>query len=148
MTTVPTDTTGRAVIPSLINRLAEIDDELDRLGVNRLLAERENTRKRLKDTMTDAGLIEALDEASGYRAVIKDTHTDTWPNLKKLVEALPRAEMADEVLETVVNAKAIEKLVTGGLLTRSRLEQSGALVRVLRSRALYVEPMRADRRVS
>ena len=58
-------------IAALIQRHAEIDDELERRGANDLLRERDHVRDLLKDAMVRADTIEAIDEVSGCCATIR-----------------------------------------------------------------------------
>ena len=125
-------------IAALIQRHAEIDDELERRGANDLLRERDHVRDLLKDAMVRADTIEAIDEVSGCCATIKPTFSDTFPDISALMDALPRAEMIQECLDTVVKREVVAGWIREGLVSRSKLIASGALVPVLRSRPLYV----------
>ena len=135
---------GTDVLAVLIRRHAEIDDELERRGANALIEEREAIRARIKDGMAQIDRIEYVDETSGYRALITPTFTDVYDK-DKLIPMLPRLEMADEALETVVNVPVIKEWERGGILNRTAMQQAGALLRKLRSRALHVEPIKGDR---
>ena len=131
------------IIPVLIQECASLTEESERL-CKPLQARLEKARSLLKDALTEAGLLEAIDETSGYRALIKDSHSDHWV-AEKLVPLLGRPELVDECIITVVDPAAVKRLIDDGTLTRSRLEQEGALVRTLRARALYLEPIRGGR---
>lgn len=135
------NTARSVIIPRLIRGLVEIEDELESRGANALLARKEKLRDLLKDAMAQADVLEAVDEKSGFRALIKLSFTDTYPDLTVLAEALPRPEMIDEATELVVKAAVIKGWVSGGLVTWSGLQASGALVRKLRSRSLFLEPL-------
>ena len=136
-------TAGTDVIPTLIGEIVSLDEEIARVS-KPLTERREQARKLLKDAMTEADTREAVDEVSGYKAVIRDTHTDTYV-AEKLLPLLPRPELADEVIDTVVNAAKVKELVDAGILTRSRLEQEGALIRKVRARQLLLEPLKGAR---
>ena len=131
------------IIATLIQEVAALQEELER-SCKPLQTRLEKARSLLKDALTEAGLLEAIDETSGYRAFIKETHSDQWI-AEKLVPLLGRPELVDECIVTVVDAAAVKRLIDAGVLTRSRLEQEGALIRTLRARALYLEPLKGGR---
>jgi hypothetical protein len=131
------------VIAALIQEVAALTEESERL-CKPLQGRLEKVRSLLKDAMADADTLEAIDETSGYRAYIKETHSDHWV-AEKLVPLLGRPELIDECIVTTVDPAAVKRLIDDGTLTRSRLEQEGALVRTLRARALYLEPLKGAR---
>ena len=137
-------TTGTDVITSLIGEIVSLDEEIARVS-KPLTERREAARKLLKDAMTDADMAEAIDEDSGYRALIRQTASDEYVADKLL--PLLRPEQRERVVDTTVLIKAdvIKEMVTAGELTRSRLEQEGALVRKLRARQLIIEPLKGAR---
>src|SRR3990167_6185152 len=63
------------VIPTLIQEVAALQEELE-LNCKPLQARLERARSLLKDALTEAGRVEVIDETSGYRALMKDTHID------------------------------------------------------------------------
>lgn len=132
------------VLATLITRYAEIDDELESRGANALLKERDALRDRIKDCMADVDTLTYFDEVSGYEALITPAFSDTWDK-EKLIPALPRREMVDEALETVVNLEKMKEWTRDGSVTRLAMERAGALVRKLRSRSLHVGPKAGDR---
>lgn len=134
---------GVDVIATLIMECASLTEEAERL-CKPLQARLEKARSLLKDALTEAGRVEAIDETSGYRALLKDSHSDHWV-AEKLVPLLGRPELIDECIITVVDAAAVKRLIDDGTLTRSQLERGGALVRTLRARALYLEPLKGAR---
>lgn len=127
------------VLATLVNRYAEIDDELERRGANALLDEREKLRERIKDCMADVDTLSYTDEVSGYQARISPSYSDTWDE-RKVLAALPRPEMADEAFKTVVDGERMKEWARDGSISRLQMERAGALVRKLRSRSLHVGP--------
>lgn len=125
-------TTGTDVIEVLIRNLVEIDEEFERLA-KPLEARRKKQRELLRDTMIEAGVLEAIDETTGFKAVLTNQQKDTYV-AEKLLPLLPRPEMADAVMITTVDAKAVQALVDGGMLTRRQLEREGALIREAKTR--------------
>lgn len=126
-----TTPTGTDVIAVLIRNLVEIDEEYERIA-KPLDARRKRQREILRDTMIEAQTIEAIDEVSGYKALLTHQQADRYI-AEKLVPLL-RSEMIDVVIQTVVNNKAVQELVDGGMLTRRQLEREGALIREPKTR--------------
>ena len=124
-------TTGTDVIAVLIRNLVEIDEEYERVA-KPLEDRRKKQREMLRDAMIEAEKIEAIDETSGYKALLTHQQSDRYV-AEKLVPLL-RTEMIDEVIQTVVDAKAVQRLVDGGLLTRAQLTREGALIREPKTR--------------
>ncbi|KKM83465.1 hypothetical protein LCGC14_1309250 [marine sediment metagenome] len=127
-----TTETGTDVIQALIQGLVEIDEEHERI-VKPLEEKRKKQREKLRDVMIEAEKLEAIDEVSGYKAVLKHQQRDIYV-AEKLLPLLPRPEMADDVMVTSVNAQAVQDLVDGGLLTRPQMERGGALLREAKTR--------------
>ena len=127
-----TTETGTDVIQALIQGLVEIDEEYERV-VKPLEAKRKKQREVLRDAMIEAEKLEAIDEVSGYKAVLKHQQRDIYV-AEKLLPLLPRPEMADDVMVTSVDAQAVQDLVDGGLLTRPQMERAGALLREAKTR--------------
>ena len=126
-----TTETGTDVIQALIQGLVDIDEEYERV-VKPLEAKRKKQREVLRDAMIEAEKLEAIDEVSGYKAVLKHQQKDVYVAEKLL--PLLRPEMADDVMVTSVDAKAVQDLVDGGLLTRPQMEREGALLREAKTR--------------
>lgn len=137
-------TTGTDVLSALIRDIAALDEEIARVA-KPLTDRRDKARQLLKDAMTDADVIEHIDEVSGYKALIKQSMSDVYVPEKLLPLLSP--EDQEKVVDNVVtiNASEVKVLVDAGVLTRSRMEQSGALVRKLRARSLYLEPVKGAR---
>ncbi|KKL09335.1 hypothetical protein LCGC14_2178300 [marine sediment metagenome] len=127
-----TTETGTNVIQALIQGLVEIDEEYERV-VKPLEEKRKKQREKLRDVMIEAEKLEAIDEVSGYKAVLVHQQRDIYV-AEKLLPLLPRPEMADDVMVTSVDAKAVQELVDGGLLTRPQMEREGALLREAKTR--------------
>ncbi len=137
-------TTGSHVVPILIREIVSLDEEIGRVS-KPLTKRRDEARKLLKDAMTEANMAEAIDEESGYRALIRHTTSEAYVP-EKLLPLLSK-EQGEKVIDTTVyvNADAMKELINAGELTRSRLEQEGALVRKLRARQLIIEPLKGAR---
>jgi len=125
--TTETATTGTNVIEALIQRLVTLDEEYDEIA-KPIEAARKAQRDILRDTMIEAQIIEHVDETTGYRALLTAQQRDEYVP-EKLLPLLPRPELADTIFQTIVDPKAIQDLVDGGMLTRRQLEQAGALLR-------------------
>jgi len=120
------ETTGTDVIAALIRGLLDIDAEHERV-VKPFEDRRKRQREMLREAMIEAQTIEAIDETSGYKALLVSHQMDRYI-AEKLVPLL-RPEMVDEVIPTFVDPKAVQRLVDGGILTRSQLTREGALIR-------------------
>lgn len=139
-----TTDTGTDVLAALIQGLAEIDEEYKRVA-KPIEDRRKKQREMLRDAMIEAGQVLAIDETSGYRALLVHQQKDTYI-AEKLLPLLPRPEMANDVMQTVVDANAVQELVDGGLLTRRQLEREGALVREPKTRPFVrLEPLTGAR---
>lgn len=126
-------------IAGIIQRLAEIDNELESRGANALLKEKDHLRDLLKDQLTREGRLDFVDEVSGMQAIITDTHQDEW-DADKLVACLPRPELALEVIVNTVDGKRVRELIKEGAIAESELVEKGALRRKLRARQLKLQP--------
>ncbi|KKL58639.1 hypothetical protein LCGC14_2223370 [marine sediment metagenome] len=126
-----TTETGTDVIQTLIQGLVDIDEEYERV-VKPLEAKRKKQREMLRDAMIEAEKLEAIDEVSGYKAVLKHQQRDVYVAEKLL--PLLRPEMADDVMVTSVDANAVQELVDAGILTRPQMERTGALLREAKTR--------------
>ena len=119
------------VIQALIQRLVGIDEEYERV-VKPLEANRKKQREVLRDAMIEAEKLEAIDEVSGYKAILKHQQKDVYVAEKLL--PLLRPEMADDVMVTSVDANAVQELVDAGIITRPQMERTGALLREAKTR--------------
>lgn len=137
-TTTGTDVIA-ALIQGLVDSAAAVQDAKDVIKRN------DTARAMLRDAMIEAGVIESIDEVSGYKALLKHQQRDIYV-AEKLLPLLPRPELADEVMQTVVDAKAVQELVDGGMLTRLQMERAGALVREAKTRPfIKLEPLKGVR---
>ena len=137
------ETTGTDVIAVLIRNLVGIDEQYERVA-KPLEERRKRQRETLRDAMIEAQTIEAIDEVSGYKALLTHQQADRYV-AEKLVPLL-RPEMIDEIIQTVVNAKAVQALVDGGMLTRRQLEREGALIREPKTRPfIKLVPLKGGR---
>ncbi len=127
-----TTETGTDVIQALIQGLVEIDEEYERVA-KPLEARRKRQREVLRDAMIEAEKLEAIDEVSGYKAVLKHQQRDIYV-AEKLLPLLARPEIIDIVIQTVVDPKAVQDLVDGGVITRAQMEREGALLREAKTR--------------
>ncbi len=130
---------GRDVLAELIRGLATDAPAVE--GANEIIAINKRKREMLRDAMLEAGVKVAIDEVSGYKAFLSQNQTDTY-DAKKLLALLPRPELADDIMQTVVDAKAVQELVDSGVLNRSELVREGALVRTPKTRPFVrLEPI-------
>ena len=127
-----TEATGTDVIAVLIRNLVEIDEEYERVA-KPLEDQRKRQREILRDAMIEANTIDVTDEVSGYKALLTHQQADRYVP-EKLLPLLPRPEMADDIFQTVVDHKAVQALVDGGMLTRAQLTREGALIREPKTR--------------
>ena len=139
-----TTQTGTDVIQALIQGLVDIDEEYERVA-KPLAGRREKQREMLRDAMVEAQQVMVIDEVSGYKAILKHQQRDVYI-AEKLLPLLPRPEMADDVMVTSVDAKAVQNLVDGGHITRAQMEREGALLREAKTRPfIRLEPIKGTR---
>ena len=128
------------VIAALIQGLVDYAPEVER--AKEIIKANDAKRAALRDTMIEAGIIESIDEVSGYKALLKHQQRDTYI-AEKLLPLLPRPEMANDVMVTSVDSKAVQELVDGGMLTRREMERAGALIREPKTRPfIKLEPLK------
>jgi hypothetical protein len=118
------------VIQALIQGLVDSGAAVD--AAKALIKSHDDTRKMLRDAMIEAEKLEAIDEVSGYKAILKHQQRDVYVAEKLL--PLLRPEMADDVMVTSVDAKAVQELVDAGIITRAQMERTGALLREAKTR--------------
>ncbi len=114
------------VIQALIQGIVDSGAAVD--AAKAVIKRNDDARKMLRDAMIEAEKLEAIDEVSGYKAVLVHRQSDVYV-AEKLLPLLPRPEMADDVMATVVDDLAVQELVDAGLLTRAQMEREGALLR-------------------
>ncbi len=123
-------TTGTDVIQALIQGIVDSGAAVD--AAKAVIKRNDDARKMLRDAMIEAEQLEAIDEVSGYKAVLKHQQGDVYVAEKLL--PLLRPEMADDVMVTSVDGKAVQELVDAGLITRAQMEREGALLREAKTR--------------
>lgn len=139
----PGDQTPTDVIASLIQGLVARADDVDR--AKDIIKGNDDARAMLRDAMIEAGVIESIDETSGYKALLSHTEKDVYV-AEKLLPLLPRRELADEIMVTSVDPKAVQNLIDGGILTRPQLQREGALVREPKTRPfIKLQPLKGAR---
>lgn len=130
-----------------INRLAEIEDELDSRGNDDLLKEQKKLKAEVKKLMLSNDLNFAYDEASNYEGVLSQRHTDTWDEEKfktsvpkkkhkRYFRVIPKHEELDVV--------AVIEGVKNGDLSLAQLTVDGAFAREPTNKALYVREREKD----
>jgi hypothetical protein len=126
----------------VIRRLAEIEDEIVRRGVEDLLAEKEELRKTLKDAMKRARSEEEYDEVSGHEAVLVQRTADVW-DVGKFRDGLTAAQRKRYLVEAIADG-AVRDGIKNGDLSRGELESNGSVTKVPGSLALYVRERKED----
>jgi len=122
----------------LLNRLAQIEDELKSRGLVDLLKEKETLRTTLKDAMIAEELLTVIDEASGYEAKLSPSTSEVYDPVILRTALLPGH--AQLVIKETVDGKALESLIRMGVTTRTTLEKMGAISKKLKSVSLLVRP--------
>ena len=138
-----TTETGTDVIAALINGL--VDSGAAVQAAKDVIKRNDDARAMLRDAMIEAQQVMVIDEVSGYKAILKHQQRDVYV-AEKLLPLLPRPEMADDVMVTSVDAKAVQNLVDGGHITRAQMEREGALLRDRKTRPfIKLEPLTGKR---
>ena len=120
----------------VIQRLAEIEDEIKSRGIEELLEEKEALRKVIKDSMVAACTEVEYDEASNYEAVIVPRTKDVW-DLPVLKTMLSKSQQKRYIVEAV-DEVAVKTGTKTGDLSRGAMEVKGAVKKVQTALALYV----------
>ena len=120
----------------IIQRLAEIEDELKSRGADDLIDEKDKLRKALKKAMLDAGSVNEYDETSNYEGVLVPQKSDVW-NVKKFEKMLSPAQR-ERYIERLPNRNAVKDGIKSGDLSRGKLEYKGAVTIVPGAPKLYV----------
>ncbi len=129
-------------VPGVIRRLAEIEDELSRRGIDPLEKEKARLRKVLKDHMSQCGSEVEYDETSNYEAVLVQRFSDLW-DVDALKALLTPAQRGRYIAESV-SIGAVGDGLKNGSLSRGSLEASGAVARVPGSKALYIRERKEE----
>ncbi|KKL92103.1 hypothetical protein LCGC14_1888000 [marine sediment metagenome] len=131
----------------VVRRLAEIDDEVKRRGLDPLLKEKEELRNLLKEHMLKDKKEEVYDETSNWEAVFVQRFEDVW-NVGVLKKMLKPAQRARYIIEQVIPKGVAEGIETGDL-SRVTLEKGGALKQSKKGNpALYVRERKPEEEVS
>lgn len=123
-------------VSNLLQRYAEIEDELASRGIDPLIAEKEEIKKIIKDSMLKNGVNKTFDEVSNYEAVMQSRSSDAWDleNLKKILTG----SQLERYTMMYPNIAAIEEGIKNGDLSRSKLEEEGAVFKTPGTPALYI----------
>lgn len=135
---------GGDELPYIIRRLAEIKDELDSRGIDPLVKEQDDLKKKLKKIMITREVDSAYDETSNFEAVLIGRSSEKWDvgNFKKAVPGKKHARYI-QVVESLDMA-AVKEGLHNGDLTRARLEKWNAVKKMPTSVALYVRERKQD----
>ena len=137
-----TTETGTDVIAALIQGLADSGAAVQ--AARDVIKRNDEARALLRDAMIESQQVMVIDEVSGYKAILKHQQKDVYVAEKLL--PLLRPEMADDVMVTSVDAKAVQTLVDGGHITRPQMERAGALLREGKTRPfIRLEPLTGHR---
>jgi len=129
---------GVDAVTGMIQRVAEIEDELDRRGADPLLDEMKELKERIKKTMLESDVDEIFDEVSEYEAVLQQRSSETWhaSTLKGVLNPSQRKRYL--VIREDVDMAAVAEGIKNGDLSRAELEYKGAVTRTPGAKALYV----------
>ncbi|HEC64446.1 MAG TPA: hypothetical protein ENI23_04050 [bacterium] len=123
-------------LSDIVRRIAEIEDELDSRGLDQLVKEKEDLRKKLKSSMLDTNTKMVYDEESEFEAVLTERSSDIW-DMKILEEILTQTQLARYV-KRMVDESAIKDGIKNGDLSRPTLEKLGAVEKRAGAKALYI----------
>ncbi len=127
----------------VIQRLAEIDDEVKRRGLDPLLKEKEELRDLIKEHMLKSKRDEVYDETSNWEAIFVQRFEDVW-NVGVLKKMLKPAQRARYIIEQVLPKGVAEGIKTGDL-SRATLEKGGAVAKRPKGKpALYTRERKPE----
>ena len=129
-------------VPGAIRRLAEIEDELARRGIDPLEKEKARLRAALKEYMDAAASEREYDETSNYEAVLVQRFSDSW-DVDHLKAMLTPAQRGRYIAESV-STGAVGDGIKNGDLSRGELEANGAVARRPGSKAMYVRERKEE----
>ena len=129
-------------VSGLIRRLAEIEDELSRRGIDPLEKEKTKLKKTLKDFMLETERDMVFDETSGWEATLIQRSSDVW-DVDALKDVLSTKQKKRYIAESV-DVGAVGAGIKAGDLKRPELEKVGAVVKNPGSKALYVRARKTD----
>jgi hypothetical protein len=125
-----------ANLAALVNRLAAIQDELQRRGVTALQDEDKKLRDELKALMIADERDRVFDEESGAFARLSPVTEDAYDTVK-LRGVLP-AEVAGQVIVEAVDTDAMKEGLRIGAISRARLEAAGAVFKRVKHLSMRV----------
>lgn len=129
-------------VSSIVRRLAEIEDELSRRGIDPLEKEKTKLKKTLKDFMLETERDMVFDETSGWEATLIQRSSDVWDT--DILRGLLKPSQRKRYITESVHVGAVEAGIKAGDLKRPSLEKAGAVVRNPGSKALYVRERKSD----
>lgn len=125
----------------MINRLAVIEDELERRGNDALLKEKKKLRDKLKKLMLDNEVNLTYDEISNFEGKLSQRHTDTW-DFDKFKVTVPKAKHKRYIRiipkHEELDINAVVEGVKIGDLSLAQLTVDGVFSRTPTTKALYV----------
>ena len=129
-------------VGNIINRLAEIEDELSRRGIDPLIKEKDILRKTLKDYMTTCDSEMEYDEVSNHESVLVQRFKDSWsvPTFEDMLSP----SQCIRYIEKSVAEGAVKDGIKNGDLSRAELEAKGAVVKKPGAKALYVRARKQE----
>jgi len=138
--------TGTDVVLSLIREARDL--EIQREQTAKPIEERlKKVKDMLRDALIQSDAVERVDEETNWHAYIKQSARTSWDKdkLVKLVLSKGYPELASDILDTVVNANAVERLKNERIITDSELIATGAMTKVASAPYAVVEPMKVAR---
>jgi hypothetical protein len=128
---------------SLLAEIANIDDEIARLNIDKLIKRSADRKKALKEMMIAQKQEHIVDEITRYTADIIVRTNDTW-DIELFKTALKDNKYKYIEIRESFNIGAIEHAIKSGDLSRAQLEVAGAVKKSLASLALYVKAPKKD----
>ncbi len=136
-----------------IRRCAAIEDELDSLGANDLMKERDHLKKTIKSHLTNLVDIVGIDhfpddktgyydEVSNWEAELVVRTKDEW-DIEKLRGELTNKQKT-RYITLRADQSAIKEGISNGDLSRAKLESVGAVTKTPYSFALYVRERKIE----
>ena len=135
-----TDSTGHELI---VRRLAEIEDELSSLGIEKLSKEKEDLRSQLKVFMVKNEVGTVYDETSNFEAVMTPRSHDVW-DLDALSSSLSPTQRK-RYIRKMLDETAVKEGLDNGDLSRAQLEAKGAVHKEVGQKALYVRERKGSK---
>jgi hypothetical protein len=130
-------------LSQMVARLAEIEASLTSMGAYALLDEKETLRGKLKEAMGRQQRPKVIDEVTNSEGVLQPSFSKVWDPIALRPMLKTKQQRTSCIIETV-DGKAVEALIKLGVFRERDLEDTGALVRRLRSVSLLVRPIAAS----